>query len=417
MARALTDGSDSWSTSSDSRPSSATSTSHAELYSPRSPYVSPPSSTPLLAWQEACTPRSWKPPVPRGTNSPRASTSGDHHAPPAEQPPAMVRTPAGRDVPLFTFIQLDQVHTPKLRQRAQALRDAFRISVETDGNASAGDAATGSAGALSAALLAPFPADRGALQAWILEAQIELARLCGHDAGRRWAAVHDFGAPPSLARCGNDAELLETTPWDGRQLSLSAVPAVRGARDGLGMHEKVFFGREAYTWMDMVVDAGKRPHASRSTTLSGSVASTPRQKGDAAAAALAAARANLGLSVPSCADGPFYSTTPTTTSSAPSSPRLTSPFSSSPWLRDCNQSNLSENATSAVGANGSTAGSSTDGAPMMRAMVSPLASPRRTPTCTCTCTRPCACCATSCDSGVPSLSLPGVNGGSLPTRH
>lgn len=232
-----------------------------------------------------------------------------------------------------SFPALEQAHNATLRQRANALRDAFFILIEQmqkqavdpgncigsdAGDASAGPTSVNAAAAITR-LRAPLPADRGRLQAWILDAQLAFARACGLDLERKWTVEESFGAPSWLASLGTDAELIERSAWDSRKLSTALIPAVRSSRDGLGEAERYELGREQYTWCDLVVDAGRspRPRGSERSSLGNSLGSslalssasgaptTPCERREMAASSLAAARANLGLSVPACARGPF----------------------------------------------------------------------------------------------------------------
>ena len=227
-----------------------------------------------------------------------------------------------------TFPALEQAHNATLRQRAHSLRDILLTVIAEQGAASPRGA--------NAVLGGPLPADRGRLQAWILDVQLALARVCGLDPEREWSVDREFGAPASLASHGTDVELIEHTAWDARQLSQVLIPAVRSSRDGLGEVERHNLGREPYTWCDLVVDVGRSPRARRSSGSGGGSGgsgsggggggsggssippstpnssshpltnpSTPRELGEMATARIAAARASLGLSVPACAHGPF----------------------------------------------------------------------------------------------------------------
>ena len=83
----------------------------------------------------------------------------------------------GRETPLYTFEQTEQASSKQLRDRARRLRDAF-----------------GEARKASLPQADPLPTDRRGLVAWLLDAQIALARLSGLDPGQVEEGRHGEGA-------------------------------------------------------------------------------------------------------------------------------------------------------------------------------------------------------------------------------
>ena len=148
----------------------STSTSRAELYSP--------ASTP-----------------PPSAGSQRSTAR--HLAPQANLAPAVARL-NGCDHPIYHFSNLDQLSMAILRQRAMRLRDVLERPAR-ERNAQIPFGAPGE----------PLPADRKVLQAWIMDAQLVLIRLAGHDPRREWSATTAFGAPRDLVKV-TDASQLES---------------------------------------------------------------------------------------------------------------------------------------------------------------------------------------------------------------
>ena len=139
----------------EAHPSSYISSSRAELYSPLTAKAAPvPAAVP-------------PPPLPR--------------TPQPDIVPHSVNV-RGRDVPLWRHAQLAAIDVTRLRQRATFLRDAF--APEQRDALPGGDALRSG--------------DRRRLVAWILDAQLCLARLCQLDPARRWSVTVSFGAPADL---------------------------------------------------------------------------------------------------------------------------------------------------------------------------------------------------------------------------
>ena len=101
---------------------------------------------------------------------------------PQEKIPVSVRV-GPRDVPIWRYNQLESVDLSRLRKRAAELRDTFQPEQRAD----------------LPNLDALRSGDRRRIMAWILDAQLCVARLAGHDAARQWSVTQTFGAPADLA--------------------------------------------------------------------------------------------------------------------------------------------------------------------------------------------------------------------------
>lgn len=179
----------------------STSTSRAELYSPNS--TPPPTASSNRSTQSSL----------RSTAKQQAPTA-----------PATVRL-NGADHQTFLFANLDQLSMAVLRQRAMRLRDVLEKPAKERKVAMP----FGEHGA-------PLPADRRILQAFILDAQLVLVRLAGHDAKKEWTVMSAFGAPADLTTV-TSASLLEKNQWSERDQTQVLTPL------GMGWQEAVAEGR------------------------------------------------------------------------------------------------------------------------------------------------------------------------------
>lgn len=184
----------------------STSTSRAELYSPHS--TPPPTASSQRSTQSSL----------RSTARQLATS---HVAPRA---PATARL-NGVEHQLFLFANLDQLSMAVLRQRAMRLRDVLEKPAK-ERNLAMPFGAHG----------APLPADRRILQAFILDAQLVLVRLAGHDAKKEWSVSSAFGAPADLTTV-TSASLLEKNQWAERNQHDVLTPL------GMGWQEAVAEGR------------------------------------------------------------------------------------------------------------------------------------------------------------------------------
>ena len=143
--------------------------------------------------------------VSRADHSLHRPSSSSNPLPPApvSVPPASVKV-NGREVTLWHYGHLEQVDLPRLRQRAALVRDAFQQNNLPDEDALRSG-------------------DRRRLMAWILDAQLALARLGGLDPSRQWSVTASFGAPADLAQ--RDALMNKpASPWDVSDQSDVLIP-------------------------------------------------------------------------------------------------------------------------------------------------------------------------------------------------